>query len=58
MKKILKGITNAEGERLAMFNSAGYLQIAIFKGSKHRGGTAFSLLGLYPETTTITVYFK
>jgi hypothetical protein len=57
-EKILKGITNAEGERLAMFNSAGYLQISIFKGSKHRGGTAFSLLGLYPETTTITVYFK
>ena len=46
---------NLEGERLALFNSAGFLQISIYKGSKSKGGTAFSLLGLYPESTTITI---
>lgn len=56
--KLEKGISSFDGERLALFNSAGYLQISIYKGSKLKGGTAFSLLGLYPETTSIIVNFK
>lgn len=51
----LNAKVNLEGERLALFNSAGFLQISIYKGSKSKGGTAFSLLGLYPESTTITI---
>ena len=54
-KTAINTAANVEGERLALFNSAGFLQISIYKGSKSKGGTAFSLLGLYPESTTITI---
>lgn len=54
-EKTLNTKASLEGERLALFNSAGFLQISIYKGSKSKGGTAFSLLGLYPESTTITI---
>ncbi|NQY06518.1 MAG: SAM-dependent chlorinase/fluorinase [Flavobacteriaceae bacterium] len=57
-EKMEAGFSNYDGERLALFNSADYLQISIYKGNKNKGGTAFSLLGLYPESTTVTVNFK
>ena len=35
-----------EGEKLALFNEAGYLEIAIYRSNPHTTGTASSLLGL------------
>jgi S-adenosylmethionine hydrolase len=39
-------IKNYEGEKLAIFNEAGYLEIAIFKSNPSKFGSANSLLGL------------
>ena len=39
-------IKNYEGEKLAIFNEAGYLEIAIFKSNPTKFGSANSLLGL------------
>ncbi len=43
-----------EGEKLAVFNEAGFLEIAIFKSNPNKLGSANSLLGLnYRDTVTI-----
>ncbi len=43
-----------EGERLAIFNEAGFLEIAIFKSNPSKFGSANSLLGLnYRDSITI-----
>ncbi|GIZ08289.1 S-adenosyl-l-methionine hydroxide adenosyltransferase family protein [Flavobacterium sp. UMI-01] len=39
-------IKNYEGEKLAIFNEAGYLEIAIFRSNPSTVGSAHSLLGL------------
>jgi S-adenosylmethionine hydrolase len=41
----------ATGEKLAIFNDDGYLEIAINKGVQGAGGGASSLLGLHPKDT-------
>ena len=40
------GIKNYEGEKLAIFNEAGFLEIAIFRSNPSKVGSANSLLGL------------
>ncbi len=45
------------GEKLAIFNSSGFLEIGLYKGNKRSGGTASSLLGIEYEST-ISVKFK
>ena len=43
-----------EGEKLALFNEAGYLEIAIYRSNPSKVGSAHSLLGLnYRDTITI-----
>jgi S-adenosylmethionine hydrolase len=43
-----------EGEKLAIFNEAGFLEIAIFRSNPNTTGTATSLLGLgYRDVVTI-----
>ncbi len=50
-------IKNYEGDKLAIFNEAGFLEIAIFRSNPMRVGSATSLLGLgYRDT--IVVEFK
>lgn len=39
-------IKNYEGEKLALFNEAGFLEIAIFRSNPSKIGSASSLLGL------------
>jgi S-adenosylmethionine hydrolase len=39
-------LKNYEGEKLAIFNEAGFLEIAIFKSNPNKLGSASSLLGL------------
>jgi len=47
-------IKNYEGEKLAIFNEAGFLEIAIFKSNPSKLGSANSLLGLnYRDTINI-----
>ena len=47
-------IKNYEGDKLAIFNEAGHLEIAIFRSNPMRVGSASSLLGLgYRDTITI-----
>lgn len=47
-------IKNYEGTKLAIFNEAGFLEIAIFRSNPHTTGTASSLLGLgYRDVVTI-----
>lgn len=47
-------IKNYEGEKLALFNSAGFLEIAIFRSNPSKVGSASSLLGLnYRDVITI-----
>ena len=47
-------IKNYEGEKLAIFNEAGFLEIAIFRSNPASVGSAASLLGLnYRDTITI-----
>jgi S-adenosylmethionine hydrolase len=44
-----------EGEKLALFNEAGFLEIAIYKSNPRTTGTAHSLLGLkYRDVVNIT----
>lgn len=45
------------GDKLAIFNSSGFLEIGLYKGNKRSGGTASSLLGIEYEST-IAVRFK
>jgi hypothetical protein len=40
------GIKNYEGDKLAIFNEAGFLEIAIFRSNPMNVGSASSLLGL------------
>ena len=40
------GIKNYEGDKLAIFNEAGFLEIAIFRSNPSNVGSAYSLLGL------------
>jgi S-adenosylmethionine hydrolase len=50
-------LQNYEGELLARYNDAGYLQVSLFRSNPEVMGTAQSLLGLnYNET--ITINFK
>lgn len=47
-------IKNYEGEKLAIFNEAGFLEIAIFRSNPSKVGSANSLLGLnYQDAVTI-----
>jgi S-adenosylmethionine hydrolase len=47
-------LKNYEGDKLAIFNEAGFLEIAIFRSNPMRVGSASSLLGLgYRDTITI-----
>jgi S-adenosylmethionine hydrolase len=47
-------IKNYEGEKLAIFNEAGFLEIAIFRSNPSKVGSASSLLGLnYSDQVTI-----
>ncbi|WP_306354099.1 S-adenosyl-l-methionine hydroxide adenosyltransferase family protein [Flavobacterium sp. '19STA2R22 D10 B1'] len=50
-------LKNYEGEKLAIFNEAGFLEIAIFKSNPPYIGSASSLLGLYYRDL-ITINFK
>lgn len=44
-----------EGEKLALYNEAGYLEIAIFRSNPHTVGSAKTLLGLnYRDMVSIT----
>ena len=48
------GIKNYEGDKLAIFNEAGFLEIAIFRSNPSNVGSATSLLGLgYRDVITI-----
>ncbi len=47
-------LKNYEGDKLAIFNEAGFLEIAIFRSNPMRVGSASSLLGLgYRDTITV-----
>ncbi len=47
-------IKNYEGEKLALFNTAGFLEIAVFRSNPSKVGSASSLLGLnYRDVITI-----
>ena len=50
-------IKNYEGEKLAIFNEAGFLEIAIFRGNPSTVGSANSLLGLYYRDV-VSIQFK
>ena len=48
------GIKNYEGDKLAIFNEAGHLEIAIFRSNPMNVGSASSLFGLnYRDTITV-----
>jgi len=48
------GIKNYEGDKLAIFNEAGFLEIAIFRSNPSNVGSASSLLGIgYRDVITI-----
>ncbi len=48
------GIKNYEGDKLAIFNEAGFLEIAIFRSNPMNVGSASSLLGLgYRDVITV-----
>ncbi|MSP85650.1 MAG: hypothetical protein EXR18_07505 [Flavobacteriaceae bacterium] len=49
-------IKNYEGDKLAIFNEAGFLEIAIFRSNPLSVGSASSLMGLYYRDT-ITIEF-
>lgn len=52
---IPKSQREEDGKRLALFNSAGYLELAIYKSNPHTTGGASSLFGLsYRDAVTIT----
>ncbi len=48
------GIKNYEGDKLAIFNEAGYLEIAIFRSNPTKVGSASTLLGIgYRDVITV-----
>jgi S-adenosylmethionine hydrolase len=50
-------IKNYEGEKLALFNEAGFLEIAIYRSNPSKVGSANSLLGLnYRDSITIKFF--
>ena len=50
----VKDVRQFDGNRLAIFNSAGYLEIAIYRSNLKSVGGASTLLGLdYRDTVTI-----
>ncbi|MDG1761365.1 MAG: SAM-dependent chlorinase/fluorinase [Flavobacteriaceae bacterium] len=52
---IPKSQREEDGKRLALFNSAGYLELAIYKSNPQTSGSASSLFGLnYRDAVTIT----
>jgi len=52
-----KDIRHYDGTRLALFNSAGLIEIAIYRSNLHTVGGASSLLGLdYRDTITIEFF--
>jgi len=52
-----KGQRKGPGELMALYNSAGHIEIAIFKSNPKAGGSASSLLGL-EYLDAITINFK
>ncbi|MCG9793837.1 SAM hydrolase/SAM-dependent halogenase family protein [Flavobacterium algicola] len=50
-------IKNYEGEKLAIFNEAGFLEIAIFRSNPSTVGSAHSLLGLHYRDV-VNIQFK
>ena len=50
-------IKNYEGDKLAIFNEAGFLEISIFRSNPLSVGSASSLMGLYYRDS-ITIEFK
>jgi S-adenosylmethionine hydrolase len=50
-------IKNYEGEKLAIFNEAGFLEIAIFRSNPSKVGSANSLLGLNYQDV-VSIQFK
>jgi S-adenosylmethionine hydrolase len=50
-------IKNYEGDKLAIFNESGFLEIAIFRSNPLSVGSASSLMGLYYRDS-ITIEFK
>lgn len=50
-------VKNYEGDKLAIFNEAGYLEISIFRSNPLSVGSASSLMGLYYRDS-ITIEFK
>lgn len=50
-------IKNYEGDKLAIFNEAGFLEIAIFRSNPLSVGSASSLMGMYYRDS-ITIEFK
>lgn len=50
-------LKNYEGEKMAVFNEAGYLEIAVFRSNPHTVGSAKTLLGL-KYRDVVTVVFK
>ena len=52
-----ENVTNKDGEKLAIFNSAGLIEIAIYRSNLDTVGGASTLLGL-SYRDTITVNFK
>ncbi|MFY0481091.1 SAM hydrolase/SAM-dependent halogenase family protein [Flavobacterium sp. PLA-1-15] len=51
-------VKNFEGQKLAIFNEAGYLEIAIFRSNPNSVGSASSLLGLYYRDEVTVVFGK
>ncbi len=49
---------NVEGKSLVVFNSAGYLEIALYRGSVQGAGGASSLLGLNMRDTVTVNFLK
>ena len=51
------GIKNYEGDKLAIFNETGFLEIAIFRSNPNTVGSAKSLLGLnYRDSISVEFY--
>jgi hypothetical protein len=46
-----------DGKKLAVFNSAGYIELAIYKSNPHTIGSASTLFGL-DLLDTVTINFK
>lgn len=55
--KLPKEKREEEGKKLALFNTSGYLELAIYKSNPHTVGSAASLFGL-KLTNTISINFE